>query len=117
MFRGFGWKGVSVKLLGVEKEDAFAHFLAGLELDDGAFWNRNFLLGGVRVAADAFLAAENFEDTEIAEFDAVAGCEFFGDGIESELDDVHDVILSHLGLTSDAINQFPFSHCHDVFPF
>lgn len=102
-------------LRGSEFQDGFAHFLAGLELDDGAGRDGNIRLGSVWVPADAGLPNFYFEDAEVSEFDFLA----FGDGvgyvIKRLLNDVEHVLLYKAGLLTNPHYQVTLCHKVDKF--
>ena len=53
-------------------QDCFAHFLAGLELDDGALGNLHVPFRMVGVAADAGFADFDFKDAKVAQFNGLS---------------------------------------------
>ena len=91
-----------------ELHDFRFHFLAGLELDDGAGGNGDVVLGAIRVATDARLAEFYLEDAEVAQLDGLSVREAFGEMIQRALDDVEHILLHHAGLVADADNQIAF---------
>ena len=96
------------KFLEVYLLDARLQFLAGLEFDNGAFWNRYFLVGLIGIAPNARLAALHFEYTEVAELDVMPLHKMFGDCVQRELDHVTDFFLRKSGLVVDAKYDIAF---------
>jgi len=84
------------------------HFLAGLELDDGARRNRHVVFRAIGIATNARLAEFYLEDTEVAELDGLTMREAFSEMIERALNDVEHVLLHHAGLVADANDQIAF---------
>ena len=104
--------GFVINLARSELEDFGAHFLAGLEFNDGALGDGDIGGGGIRVAPDACAADFDLEDTEIAQFDLVALGDSLRDVIKGFLNNIQNLLLYKARFGADPDNQVTLCHSH-----
>ena len=91
-------------------QDVFAHVLARLELDNGAFRNWHVGAGIVRIAANTRFSDFDLEDAKITQLDLFATCNSFSDVVKGCLNDIEDLLLHQPGLIADADDEVSFGH-------
>jgi len=104
--------GIVIGLAGSELEDFGAHFLAGLEFNDGALGDGDVGGGGIRVAPDACAADFDFEDAEIAQFDLVALGDSLRDVIKGFLNNIQNLLLYKARFGTDP--DYQVTLCHSI---
>jgi hypothetical protein len=102
---GMGFLPMLFREFGGALENALTHDFSGFEFHDRARGYDDFLIGFLRVAADALLGECGAEHAELAQFHAAPGCERLGDSIKSELDDIKDILLDEAGFFGDCDDE------------
>ena len=104
--------GIVIGLAGSELEDFGAHFLAGLEFNDGALGNGNVGGGCIWVAPDACATDFDFKDAKVAQFHLVALGNGLRDVIKGFLNNIQNLLLHKAGFGADPDYQVTLCHSH-----
>lgn len=97
-------------LLWGELEHGFAHFLAGLKLDDCSWGNGDVSGRSIRITADPCFPNLYFENSEIPEFNFLSLRDSIGNVVERFLHDREHILLNEPGFLADSHYQVTLCH-------